>query len=58
MSLLLVVIVCILIFGGGFGYYGGFAANYPYGGGFGYGGSLVGIVVLILVIAFFTGAFR
>jgi hypothetical protein len=55
MNLLLIIVVLILLFGGAGGYWGGWASSYPYGGHLGYGGSLIGLIVVILVIAFLLG---
>lgn len=56
MNLVLAIVIILLIFGGAGGYWGGWAANYPYGGHYGYGGSLIGLIVIVLLIAFLIGA--
>lgn len=51
--MLLLIIVLILLFGGGFGYIG--HVNYGPSGGAGIG---LGTVLLILLVAYLMGAFR
>ena len=50
MSLVLILIVCLLLFGG-FGYYGGWHSQYPtyYGGGIGLGTILVIVLIFLLL---------
>ncbi len=51
--MLLLIIVLILILGGGGGYYG--HSRWGYSGGTGIG---LGTILLILLVAYFLGAFR
>jgi hypothetical protein len=52
MSLVLVIFVILLLFGGGVGYYGNTA-------GWGYAGwSPLGVIVLVLLILLLTGRFQ
>lgn len=52
MNLILIIIVCLLLFGGG-GYYVHGAGYGPYAGP---GIGIFGLIVIVLIVIFFTGA--
>ncbi len=52
MGLILLIVILLLVFGGGFGYYG----HARYGPTYGWGGG-IGLILLILVLLIIFGGF-